>query len=108
MGWSSVAVDGVTLSLTTVGITSTVSAFYQMLPPITEIRKRTNDDPTFAADVRIGEVAASVIALGLGAIASSLSGSSVPVLASAVLAGGLIFLYEFVLRSRPVEVNGNA
>lgn len=101
------AVDGVALSVTTVALTSSVSAFYQMLPPISEIRKRTADDPAFVADVRIGEVAASAITLGMGAIASSLSGSSTPVVASAILALGLVFLYESVLRQHPVEMRSD-
>lgn len=96
--------DPVALSVTTIAITTAVGAFYQMLPPISEVRKRNADDPDFAADVRIGEVAASVIALGIGGIASSLSGSSVPALVSVLVSVSLIVLYESTLRGdRPFE-----
>lgn len=100
--------DPVTLSVTTVAITTAVGAFYQMLPPISEVRKRSTDDPEFAADVRVGEVAASAIALGVGGIASSLSGSPTPALVSLIFAGGFIFLYESTLRGeRPLEGKGS-
>lgn len=101
--------DPVTLSVTTVAITTAVGAFYQMLPPISEVRKRSASEPEFAADVRVGEVAASAIALGIGAIASSLSGSPTPVLVSGIFALGFVFLYESTLRGdRPLERTSNA
>lgn len=93
--------DPVTLSVTTIAITSVIGAFYQMLPPISEVRKRSAADPEFSGDVRMGEVAASVVALGVGAVASSLSGSPVPVIVAAIFVSGLIFLYESTLRGRP-------
>lgn len=100
--------DPVTLSVTTVAITTAVGAFYQMLPPISEVRKRSASESEFAADVRVGEVAAASIALGIGAIASSLSGSVTPVLVSLIFAGGFIFLYESILKgNRPLERTTN-
>lgn len=98
------AVDQVALSLAVASLTSAVSAFYQMLPPISEVRKNSVGDPTFAADVRVGEVAASIIALGIGSIASSLSGSPAPAVVAAVMSLSLIALYEVTLRSdHPLE-----
>lgn len=92
-------VDGVALSVATIAITSAMGAFYQMLPPISEVRKRNESDPGFAADVRVGEVAAASIALGIGAVASGLSGSPVPVVVAGITALGLVVLYESVLHS---------
>lgn len=98
--------DAITLSVTTMAVTSSLGAFYQMLPPISEIRKRSADDPEFAADVRMGEVMASAIAIGIGGIASSLSGSSTPALVSIAFAASLVFLYEMTLRTeRPMEAS---
>jgi hypothetical protein len=96
--------DPLTLSVTTMAVTTSLTAFYQMLPPISEVRKHSIDEPEFAADVRIGEVMASAITIGIGGIASSLSGSSVPALVSVLFAAGLIGIYEMTLRStRPLE-----
>lgn len=97
-------VDPVTLSTTTIAMTTAVGAFYQMLPPISQVRRESEANPEFAADVRVGEVAASVIALGIGAIAGSLSQSATPVVVSIMLSASLVFLYETTLRSnRPME-----
>lgn len=49
-------------------------------------------------DVRMGEIAASSITLGIGVIASGLSGSPIPIIVGAVMAGFLIVLYESALR----------
>ena len=97
------AVDPTALSVATVAISTSMGAFYQMLPDISEVRKRSANDPDFAADVRVGEVAAASIALGIGAITSALAESSVPILVSVVVAGGLIVLYETTLRSSVTE-----
>lgn len=87
------------------GITQGVSTFNQFLPPLHEVRKHTpQGDPEFAADVRVGEVAASALILGIGAVASSLTGSTAPIVVAALTAIGLIILYESTLRTvRPFE-----
>lgn len=97
------AIDGIALSVATVAITSTAGAFYQMLPPISEVRRRSVGDPDFAADVRIGEAVASAIALAIGGIASNLSGSPTPVMVAAIFALMLSLIYEWTLRSNGPE-----
>jgi hypothetical protein len=88
-----------TLSVTTMAVTTSLAAFYQMLPPISEVRKRSSGEPEFAADVRMGEVMASAITIGIGGIASGLSGSPVPAFVSILFAAGLITMYEMTLRT---------
>lgn len=90
---------------TTLALTQGVAAFHTFLPSLTDIRKNTpHNDPAFAADVRMGEVASVALTVGIGVIASSLTGSSVPALVSLVAALGLVVMYESVLRSdRPLE-----
>lgn len=96
--------DPVTLSVTTMAISTSLAAFYQMLPPISEVRKRSSGEPEFAADVRMGEVVASAITIGIGGIASSLTGSPTPALVSVLFAVSLVAMYEMTLRSdRPLE-----
>jgi hypothetical protein len=98
------ATDPITLSVTTMAVTTSLAAFYQMLPPISEVRKRSSAEPEFAADVHMGEVMASAITIGIGGIASALSGSATPALVSILFAVSLITMYEITLKAdRPLE-----
>lgn len=91
------------------GITTAVGAVNSFLPNITEVRKASADgDPSFAADVRMGEVATVALAVGVGALVSSLTGSSVPVAMAVLASVGLVVLYESTLRAdRPMEPKGS-
>jgi hypothetical protein len=53
-------------------------------------------------DVRMGEVAALAVCIGIGAVASSITGSSVPVFVSIFVGVLLMALYEAALRSQEV------
>lgn len=87
----------------------TVSAFSSFLPPLSQVRKATAENSEMIGDVRLGEIAAVTVSLGTGAIASSLTGSPVPILAGAVMALVLVCLYETALRAdRPLEPNRNS
>lgn len=99
-------IDPSLLGPATLAISQAVSSFTTFLPPLAEIRKNHPDiDPSFAADVRVGELAAIGITLGIGAMVSTLTGSSVPVIVGLATAVGLVVLYESVLKSdRPMEV----
>lgn len=90
----------------TLAVTQGIAAFHSFLPPFTEIRRTTpEDNAAFAADVRMGEVAAVTTTMGLGLIVSSLTGNPLPVYTSAVMCLILVCLYETTLRSKqPLEV----
>lgn len=97
-------VDPSVIGPATLSMTQAFTAFNVMLPALSEVRKHDLTDTEFVGDVRLGEMAAAGLALGVGAIASSLTGSSTPIIVSAVMAGGLVLLYESTLRaSRPME-----
>lgn len=98
-------IDPNLLGPSTLAITSGVTAFSTFLPKISEVRKTDPAvDPSFAADVRMGEVAAVTLTLGIGAIVSSFTKSSAPVVTGAVISLTLIVIYESALRgSRPFE-----
>ena len=99
------AIDGGMIGPTTLALTSAISSFTQFLPNMAEIRK--NDpvhNPEFAADVRMGELAAVTITMGVGVIVSSLTGHPAPTYVALVSCLGLIMLYESALRTeRPME-----
>lgn len=80
----------------------TLSTFTTFLPRLSEVRKAAADDPDMAGDVRLGEVAASAISIGIGVIASSLSGSPIPMYACAFIAVILIVVYESALNGNNI------
>ncbi len=90
----------------TLALGSAMSAFTTMLPKITDIRKANPEkNPEFAADVRMAEIAAVTVAVGFGAIVSSLSGSAAPLVVVAIMCVILLSLYETTLRAdRPLEI----
>jgi hypothetical protein len=86
-------------------VTQGVQAFHSFLPNFVDIRRNNpNDDPVFAGDVRMGELAAATTTIGIGLIASSLTGSPVPTYTAILMSFILVALYEYTLRShRPME-----
>ena len=95
-------------NLTLLPITFGFGAFTTFLPELRDIRKANfAGDPEFVADVRMGEMAAVVILVGAGGMISFLSGDYQPLLVAALMAAGLIALYETALRGRPFSPGGN-
>lgn len=86
---------------TLLAVTSAVSAFTTFLPPLSTVRRATADDPEFAADVRMGELAAALLTMGVGATASAVIGSGVPFAISLFAAAALVALYEYTLQGKP-------
>lgn len=75
-----------------------IGAFQAFLPKFSDVRRHDpQSNPDFAADVRMGEVAAVTVTLGIGAITSSLVGSPVPAVVSAAVCLVLVVLYESTL-----------
>ena len=88
-------------------VSQSVSAFNGFLPKLTEIRRADPGDVAFAADVRLGEVASVAVTLGLGVIASSLTGSPVPTVTAGLMCLILVVIYESALRGdRVLEPRG--
>lgn len=86
------------------GVTQSITAFTTLLPNLSDVRKADPTDASFAADVRMGEVGAVALTIGVGAIASSLTGSSIPVGTSLFMCIVLLTVYESALRGdRPFE-----
>lgn len=82
----------------TLAITQAITAFNTFLPSLSEVGKRDLTDTAFVQDVRVGEIGAVSLTIGVGALVSYMTGSSVPTLISAAIAAGMILLYESVLR----------
>ena len=85
-------------------LSQTISSFQSFLPSLSDVRKASPDDSDIAGDVRLGEIAATALAVGIGAIASSLVGDPTPAVISAIMAVALICVYETALRgNRPMD-----
>lgn len=94
-----------TIGPATLALTQSVGLFQTFLPKFSEIQRGSISDTGLASDVRMGELAASTLALGIGAMTSSLVGSPVPMLISVVSIVGLITLYETALRHEGVALH---
>lgn len=81
----------------TLAMTQSISLFSQFLPRFTDIKNGSKNDPGFSTDVRIGEIAAASLTIGIGVIATGLTGSNVPVIVSIIMTVGLMVLYEAAL-----------
>lgn len=92
----------------TLAMTQTVGLFQFFLPKLSDVRKAdVATDVSIVGDVRMGEVGATALCLGIGAMVSSLTGSSVPVVVALLTALILICLYETTLKAdRPMEPKG--
>lgn len=81
-------------------VTQGIGAFNIFLPKFTDVRKNNPaDNPDFAGDVRTGEVAACIVTLGVGGIASYFTGSPEPMVTALFICIVLVVLYESTLRS---------
>ena len=95
------SVDPQASSAALLAMTQAIAAFHTFLPPLADVRKANVADPGVSGDVRVGEVAATALTLGVGAIVSGLTGSNAPMVVAVITAIGLVVLYESTLRSKP-------
>lgn len=85
----------------TLCITQGIGAFTTFLPNFTEVRKADpHDNPEVVNDVRMGEVAAVTLTVGISMVASSLTGSPVPTVVALATCVVLVMLYESALSQK--------
>lgn len=78
-------------------VTQGMSAFNAFLPSLTDVRQAAANDTTMVASVRTGEFAGTAVTISIGAIASSLSKSSLPSVLALIIVGIMITIYESAL-----------
>lgn len=79
--------------------------FNMFLPDFTQLSKADPHDAGVIRDVRMGEIAAVMMTLGIGGMTSALTGSSVPAVIALLTCGGLVVLYEMALNTTEEAVN---
>ena len=83
----------------TLAISQSVGAFQFFMPKLSDVRRAdTTHNPDMVGDVRMGELAAATLCIGIGTIVSSMTGSPYPAIVSVVMVAVLVCLYETALR----------
>lgn len=76
-----------------------MSGFTAFLPTLREVRQGQKDDPKMVNDVRYGQFAAGVLAVGIGALMAYLSQSSTPLYVALFTTFLFALIYELALRN---------
>lgn len=96
--------DSLATALAVTALGQTVATFPVFLPSLSDVRKGDVSDPTLRGDVRLGEVAASAVAISVGLVMSNLAGSSLPLMTATIMSAVVVGIYEYSLtRTRPME-----
>lgn len=81
-----------------VSIGQVVTVYSIMLPPLTQVRRATADDPAMRGDVRMGQVGAAAVVIGIGFVLSNLTGSMVPTGIAIFMSAVISAVYESAMR----------
>ena len=76
-----------------------MSGFTSFLPTLREVRQGSRDDPKMVNDVRYGQFAAGVLAVGIGILMSWLTQSGTPLLVAIFASLLYAMIYELALRN---------
>lgn len=76
-----------------------MSGFTAFLPTLREVRQGSATDPRMVNDVRYGQLAAAVLAVGIGALMAWLSQSAVPLYVALFATLLYSVIYEMALRN---------
>lgn len=90
--------DARALPFGALGLTQVVGLYTGMAPNPVEVRKHSPADVTFAHDLHSAELIAGSLAIVLGTAQAWHSKSYVPLIYSGLAVGGMVFLYEYLLR----------
>lgn len=100
--------DPAVIGPATLSMTQSLSLFNQFLPSFTQISSADPNDTAIVRDVRMGELAAVMMTLGIGGMTSALTGSSVPAVIAGLTCLGLVVLYETALKATGETINTDA
>jgi hypothetical protein len=92
--------DATVISAATISMTQALALFQNFLPRFSEIRATDPSNGDMVRDVRMGELAAVLMTLGVGGMTSALTNSAVPAVIALLTSVGLVCLYEAALADR--------
>lgn len=81
-----------------VSVGQAVTVYTLFLPPLTEVRQATVDDPITRANVRTGQFGAAVVVVSVGFVLSNMTGSTVPVGMAMFMSLVIAAVYESAMR----------
>lgn len=91
--------DGAVLAAATVSLGQSITAYSFFLPPLREVRKAQVSDPAIRGDVHMGQMAAGVVTVAVGAMLAFLVKSQIPLIVAVLIAVVIAAFYEAALRN---------
>lgn len=85
------------MTASTLSIGQTVFAYTAFLPRLSEVRRASEDDPGMRGDVILGQVAAGATSLAIAGTLAYLTGSSLPVWTTIVIAVVIAVIYQYAM-----------
>lgn len=82
-----------------ISVGQAVTVYSLFLPPLTEVRRATSNDPMVRADVRTGQLGAAIVVVSIGMILSSMTNSQLPFAISVLMSAVIAAVYEFAMRN---------
>lgn len=95
--------NSATYGAAVLSITQGFASYTYFLPKLVDVRKADPSDLGMRDDVRIGEIAGTVITFGIAAMVSNLTGSPVPAITALIMSAVIVIMYETVLNSTGVH-----
>lgn len=87
------------LGSASLAVGQTVGSFSLFLPSFSSVRQAGPNDEGVRKDVRLGQIAAFTVSVGIGLILSQISGQPEPAMVSLAMALVIVSLYEKALRT---------
>lgn len=91
--------EGVATGVSVTVASMMMSGFTAFLPTLREVRQASQDDTRMVNDVRYGQMAAGILAVGIGALMAWLSASSTPLYVAIFATLLYALIYELALRN---------
>jgi small-conductance mechanosensitive channel len=93
--------DAAAVGVSTIAIGQSVVAYQFLMPKLSEVRRADPADELMQGDVFWGQIGAAALAVAVGLMLTSLTGSRIPLYTSMFIAALLAVVYHFAWRSQP-------
>lgn len=95
-------IDPATAASISLAIGQTVGSFTFFLPRLADVRQAARDDTLIRGDVRMGQVAAASLSIGIGAIMSQVTGNIYPIVVSSMVVLIIAAVYEVAMNTERI------